>query len=368
MILRSHAWIDGARVLYQEGTLDAMLPVKDLIARGFGDRGLPDGCAMFGGTFAAKGGIRPASRFEFELEDPVLKRTIRHGYDVITLPERGCRRPALSGTTRGIWSEIGWHQRGLICEVRAMKATAKDIRSVSTGDLASRVDAIDWTQATADLDAQGCAVLKGLLAPDECRAIAALYPDDAHFRSRIVMGRHGFGRGEYKYFSLSAARSDRGTAPGALCAGSRRSPIAGTRRWASISAIPRRIEAFLKRCHAAGQTRPTPLLLQYGAGDYNCLHQDLYGEHVFPLQVAILLSEPGRDFEGGEFVLTEQRPRMQSRPEVVPLRQGDAVAFAVHHRPVQGTRGFYRVNLRHGVSRIRSGHRHTVGMIFHDAK
>ena len=146
------------------------------------------------------------------------------------------------------------------------------------------------------------------------------------------------------------------------------SPIAGTRPWASISAIPRTHDAFLKRCHAAGQTRPTPLLLQYGAGDYNCLHQDLYGEHVFPLQVAILLSEPGRDFTGGEFVLTEQRPRMQSRPEVVPLAQGDAVAFAVHHRPVQGTRGFYRVNLRHGVSRIRSGHRHTVGVIFHDAK
>ena len=150
--------------------------------------------------------------------------------------------------------------------------------------------------------------------------------------------------------------------------GCRASPIAGTKRWASISAIPSDHEAFLKRCHAAGQVRPTPLLLQYGPGDYNCLHQDLYGEHVFPLQVAILLSEPGRDFSGGEFVLTEQRPRMQSRAEVVPLCQGDAVAFAVHDRPVQGTRGFYRVNLRHGVSRIRSGHRHTVGVIFHDAK
>ena len=248
-----------------------------------------------------------------------------------------------------------------------MKATAKDLLSVSTGDIAARVDAIDWTTATADLDAQGCAVLKGLLAPDECDAIAALYPDDSHFRSRIVMGRHGFGRGEYKYFRYPLPDPIAELRP-ALYA-----QLCGiANRWNATMGIdisyPPSHEAFLKRCHAAGQTRPTPLLLQYGAGDYNCLHQDLYGEHVFPLQVAILLSEPGRDFEGGEFVLTEQRPRMQSRPEVVPLRQGDAVAFAVHHRPVQGTRGSYRVNLRHGVSRIRSGHRHTVGVIFHDAK
>ena len=182
------------------------------------------------------------------------------------------------------------------------------------------------------------------------------------------MGRHGFGRGEYKYFAYPLAGPDRRAAARALSRRSARSPIAGTRRWASPSAIPNDHDAFLKRCHAAGQTRPTPLLLQYGAGDYNCLHQDLYGEHVFPLQVAILLSEPGRDFTGGEFVLTEQRPRMQSRAEVVPLAQGDAVVFAVHHRPVQGTRGAYRVNLRHGVSRLRSGHRHTLGVIFHDAK
>ena len=249
-----------------------------------------------------------------------------------------------------------------------MKATARNLDRTASTDIAARVDAIDWAQATADLDAQGCAVLKGLLSPDECAALAALYPDDKNFRSRIVMGRHGFRPRRIQVFRLSAARPDRAIAARALCAALRHRQSLEPRRWGSISAIPIAHEAFLKRCHDAGQTRPTPLLLQYGAGDYNCLHQDLYGEHVFPLQVAILLSEPGRDFTGGEFVLTEQRPRMQSRPEVVPLAQGDAVAFAVHHRPVQGTRGFYRVNLRHGVSRIRSGHRHTVGVIFHDAK
>jgi hypothetical protein len=230
-----------------------------------------------------------------------------------------------------------------------------------------RVDAIDWMRASDDLDAQGCAVLNGLLTPDQCRALAVLYPDDRCFRSRIVMGRHGFGRGEYKYFCYPLPDVIAQLRP-VLYA--RLYQVAN--RWNEAMGIdiryPPAHQAFLERCHAAGQTRPTPLLLQYGAGDYNCLHQDLYGEHVFPLQVAILLSEPGRDFTGGEFVLTEQRPRMQSRPEVVPLAQGDAVAFAVHHRPVQGTRGFYRVNLRHGVSRIRSGHRHTVGVIFHDAK
>jgi hypothetical protein len=249
--------------------------------------------------------------------------------------------------------------------IRRMTAKAA-IREVPN-TTASRVDAIDWAQAERDLDAQGCAVLKNLLTPQECRALAALYPDDARFRSRIVMGRHGFGRGEYKYFSYPLPDLIAGLRP-ALYA--RLKGIAN--RWNEAMGIdiryPDRHDAFLKRCHDAGQTRPTPLLLQYEAGDYNCLHQDLYGEHVFPLQVAILLSEPGRDFEGGEFVLTEQRPRMQSRAEVVGLRQGDAVAFAVHHRLVQGTRGTYRVNLRHGVSRLRSGKRHTVGVIFHDAK
>jgi hypothetical protein len=255
-----------------------------------------------------------------------------------------------------------------ICEIAPMKSTAKTIiRPARPPDIAARVDAIDWTQAASDLDAQGCAVLEGLLSPDECRALAAHYPDDNHFRSRVVMGRHGFGRGEYKYFSYPLPELIAELRPALY---QRLHDVAN--RWNEAMGIdiryPATHDAFLARCHAAGQTRPTPLLLQYGESDYNCLHQDLYGEYVFPLQVAILLSEPGRDFTGGEFVLTEQRPRMQSRPEVVPLTQGDAVAFAVHVRPVQGTRGFYRVNLRHGVSRIRSGHRHTLGVIFHDAK
>ena len=252
------------------------------------------------------------------------------------------------------------------CETAVMKSNLKAIARPPS-DIAARVEAIDWTQATSDLDAQGCTVLKGLLSSEECRDLAGLYPDDKNFRSRVVMGRHGFGRGEYKYFSYPLPDLIAGLRPALY------TKLCGVaNRWNEAMGIdiryPENHEAFLKRCHDAGQVRPTPLLLQYGADDYNCLHQDLYGEHVFPLQVAILLSEPGRDFSGGEFVLTEQRPRMQSRPEVVPLAQGDAVAFAVHHRPVQGTRGFYRVNLRHGVSRLRSGHRHTVGVIFHDAK
>jgi uncharacterized protein len=233
--------------------------------------------------------------------------------------------------------------------------------------IGTRIAGIDAAQLTASLDERGYATLPALLDSGECRALAALYADEAAFRSRVVMQRHGFGRGEYKYFSYPLPDPIAALRP-ALYA--RLFGIAN--RWNEAMGIdiryPERHEVFLKRCHDAGQTRPTPLLLQYEAGDYNCLHQDLYGEHVFPLQVAILLSEPGRDFTGGEFVLTEQRPRMQSRPEVVPLAQGDAVAFAVHVRPVQGTRGFYRVNLRHGVSRLRSGHRHTVGVIFHDAK
>ena len=228
------------------------------------------------------------------------------------------------------------------------------------------VGTIDWQRVSDDLDARGCAVIEKLLTPQQCGDLAALYPDDARFRSRVVMARHGFGRGEYKYFSYPLPEPIAHLRPALYAPLSR---IAN--RWDATMGIDVRYPAthdeFLARCHDAGQTRPTPLLLQYVADDYNCLHQDLYGEHVFPLQVAVLLSEPGRDFTGGEFVLTEQRPRMQSRAEVVPLTQGDAVVFAVHHRPVQGTRGAYRVNLRHGVSRLRSGRRHTVGIIFHDA-
>ncbi len=255
----------------------------------------------------------------------------------------------------------------LICDGADMKTSAQKTMSRFESDAAARVAAIDWAQAAGDLDAQGCAVLKGLLTAEECRALAALYPEDKIFRSRIVMGRHGFGRGEYKYFAYPLPQPIAELRP-LLYA--RLQSIAN--RWNEAMGIdiryPESHEAFLARCHKAGQLRPTPLLLQYEEGDYNCLHQDLYGEHVFPLQVAILLSEPRRDFEGGEFVLTEQRPRMQSRAEVVPLSQGDGVVFAVHVRPVQGTRGVYRVNMRHGVSRLRSGRRHTVGVIFHDAK
>jgi len=216
-----------------------------------------------------------------------------------------------------------------------MKTAAQDRSSRFESRVAARVAAIDWAKATGDLDAQGCAVLKGLLTADECRALAALYPEDRIFRSRVVMGRHGFGRGEYKYFSYPLPQPIAELRP--LLYASLQ-PIAN--RWNEAMAIdiryPESHEAFLSRCHKVGQLRPTPLLLQYEEGDYNCLHQDLYGEHVFPLQVAILLSEPGRDFEGGEFVLTEQRPRMQSRAEVVPLRQGDGVAFAVHVRRCRG--------------------------------
>ena len=230
-----------------------------------------------------------------------------------------------------------------------------------------RVEALDWSGVTRDLDTHGCAVLERLLAPHECQPLAALYPDDSPFRSRVVMGRHGFGRGEYKYFSYPLPELIGGLRT-ALYAGL--APVAN--RWSDAMGAavryPLEHRDFLARCQAAGQRKPTPLLLQYQAEDFNCLHQDVYGEHVFPIQVAILLSEPGRDFTGGEFVLTEQRPRMQSRAEVVPLRQGDGVAFAVRHRPVRGTRGTYRVNLRHGVSRLRSGHRHTLGIIFHDAE
>lgn len=233
--------------------------------------------------------------------------------------------------------------------------------------LGQRVATLDWPRISEDLEARGNATLPALLSESECRALAALYSDDAIFRSRVVMAKHGFGRGEYRYF----------TYPLPALVGALReafyphlAPIANRWNAALKSEIrfPETHVEFLARCHAAGQVRPTPLLLRYVADDYNCLHQDLYGEHVFPLQVAVLLSEPDADFTGGEFVLTEQRPRMQSRAEVVPLRRGDAVLFAVHHRPAHGTRGVYRVTLRHGVSRVRSGMRHTLGILFHDAQ
>jgi hypothetical protein len=229
-----------------------------------------------------------------------------------------------------------------------------------------RLSVLDWPAVERDLDGQGSAVIPNLVTPEECDTIAGLYAQEAGFRSRVIMGRHGFGRGEYRYFAYPLPNLVQDLRTGLY---PRLAPLAN--RWNALMGIgvryPETHTEFLDRCHAAGQTRPTPLLLQYGADDYNCLHQDLYGEHVFPLQVAILLSQPGRDFTGGEFVITEQRPRMQSRPEVAPLTQGDALVFAVHHRPVAGTRGTYRVNLRHGVSRVRSGHRHTLGVIFHDA-
>jgi hypothetical protein len=240
-------------------------------------------------------------------------------------------------------------------------------RPVGALDIAARVEAVDWAGASTDLDAHGWTMADALLTPQECRALAGLYDDAGRFRSQVIMARHGFGRGEYKYFGYPLPET---IAELRTALYPRLAPIAN--RWNASLGIavrfPAAHAAFLERCHRAGQTRPTPLLLQYGAGDYNALHQDLYGEHVFPLQMTILLSEPGQDFTGGEFVLTEQRPRMQSRAEVVPLRRGDAVVFAVHHRPVRGARGTYRVTLRHGVSRLRSGHRHTLGVIFHDAK
>jgi uncharacterized protein len=236
----------------------------------------------------------------------------------------------------------------------------------AVGSVADWVAAYDWRAITNELDGFGCAVLPKLLAPWECSAIAELYADEKHFRSHVHMARHGFGKGEYRYFKYPLP-----DLIGGLRTALYPHLAVVANEWNERMGIderyPRNHASFLKHCHDAGQTRPTPLLLQYVAGDFNCLHQDLYGDLAFPIQVAILLSEPGSDFAGGEFVLTEQRPRMQSRAEVVPLQQGDAVVFAVHNRPVRGTKGNYRVNLRHGVSRLRSGMRHTVGIIFHDA-
>jgi hypothetical protein len=241
---------------------------------------------------------------------------------------------------------------------------ATDQTRISIGE---RVAAIRWDAMTQDLDAYGCATTGPLLQRDECDALAAMYVSDEPFRSRVIMARHGFGRGEYKYFAYPLPP---------LVAVLREllypQLAAIANRWNEALGVdtrfPQRHEDFLARCRASGQTKPTPLILQYGPGDYNCLHQDVYGENVFPLQIAFLLSEPAHDFSGGEFVLSEQRPRMQSRAEVVRLCQGEGVIFPVRHRPVQGTKGVYRVNMRHGVSRLRSGRRHTLGIIFHDAE
>jgi uncharacterized protein len=247
-----------------------------------------------------------------------------------------------------------------------MKAVAKTV-SFEPSTAMERLDSYDWDAIGSDLNASGCAVLPKILSPDECAAIAALYAHEDRFRSHIHMARHGFGKGEYRHFKyplpdlIAEVRT-------ALYSHAAAFANAWNERMNVATRYPADHAGYLKICHNAGQTRPTPLLLQYTAGDFNCLHQDLYGDLAFPLQVTVLLSAPDKDFTGGEFVLTEQRPRMQSRAEVVPLQQGDAVLFAVHNRPVRGTKGHYRVNLRHGVSRIRSGHRHTLGIIFHDAR
>jgi hypothetical protein len=255
-------------------------------------------------------------------------------------------------------------QEGVMPMAKAADAGRREGAGVS---VASRVAALDWSEIASTLDSYGCAVTGPLLSAAECASLAGAYAADALFRSRVIMARHGYGRGEYKYFAYPLP-----DLVSSLRAALYPNLAEVANRWNAAMNIATRYppdhESYLRLCHDAGQERPTPLLLRYEPGDYNCLHQDIYGEHVFPLQATVLLSEPAADFTGGKFVLTEQRPRMQSRAEVVPLRQGEAVIFPVHHRPVQGTRGIYRVNMRHGVSRIRSGRRHTLGIIFHDAK
>jgi hypothetical protein len=244
--------------------------------------------------------------------------------------------------------------------------TAKGNGATVTAAIQGRVERIDWERIYADLDAQGWAIAPKLLTHTEADAVAGLYDRGDGFRSHVIMGRHGFGRGEYKYFSyplppiIQSLRA--ATYPHLV-------PIANKwhERMSKEVRFPANHAAFLDRCHKAGQVRPTPLLLQYAPDDYNCLHRDLYGEHVFPIQIAILLDQPGEDFEGGEFVMTEQRPRMQTRAMVLPLKKGDAAIFAVNSRPMKGVRGDYQVKLNHGVSKLYSGKRHTVGVIFHDA-
>lgn len=238
--------------------------------------------------------------------------------------------------------------------------------ATGSGAIQARVEAVDWTKVHSDLDAQGWAIVPRLLTPEEANSIAGLYQQEQGFRRQIIMAQHGYGRGEYKYFSYPLPPLIE-----ALRTATYRRLVPIANRWhermGNEVRFPREHAAFLDRCHQAGQVRPTPLLLEYTADDYNCLHRDLYGEHVFPIQIAILLDQPGEDFEGGEFVMTEQRPRMQSRAMVLPLRKGDAAVFAVNSRPIKGARGDHQVKLNHGVSKLHSGKRHTVGIIFHDA-
>jgi hypothetical protein len=255
-----------------------------------------------------------------------------------------------------------------LCEAEGgaacMPAESGSVASPTTID--GRVDAIDWVKVHADLDAQGWAIAPRLLTHTEADFVSGLYGHEQGFRSHVIMSRHGFGRGEYKYFSYPLPPLIQSLRTAAY---SRLAPIAN--QWCERMGQPTRFPAdhaaFLERCHRAGQLRPTPLLLEYAPEDYNCLHRDLYGEHVFPIQIAILLDQPGEDFAGGEFVMTEQRPRMQTRPMVLPLKKGDAAVFAVNSRPMKGVRGDYKVKLNHGVSKLYSGKRHTVGLIFHDA-
>jgi hypothetical protein len=273
------------------------------------------------------------------------------------------------------WTHVAVDIEGvtIMCANRVQAKPGSPIRSetgkysLDAARTAKSIEDYDWSAVGAELTAHGCAVLEKLLSPTQCEAIAASYAEEGRFRSHVVMARHGFGKGEYRYFNYPLPDLI-GTIRSALYPHLATVANDWNQRLGLDETFPAKHADYLRLCHDAGQRRPTPLLLQYVAGDYNCLHQDLYGDLAFPIQVAILLSEPGRDFTGGEFVLIEQRPRMQSRAEVVPLRQGDAVAFAVHNRPVHGSKGYYRVNLRQGVSRIRSGRRHTLGIIFHDAK
>lgn len=248
-----------------------------------------------------------------------------------------------------------------------MNMTAISPSAADLSPAVTRLEKADWMAVEDSLDSRGVAILPGLLDDGECRHLGGLYAQRDIFRRHIEMARHGFGSGEYRYFGYPL--------PGPIAdlrAALYSRLVSIANRWNEVMGqqrrYPQRHAEFLVECHAAGQRRPTPLLLRYRAGDYNCLHQDLYGDLAFPLQVVILLTQPGLDHEGGEFVLSEQRPRRQSRVDVVPLYRGDAAILASHHRPVQGARGFYRVNTRHGVSEVRSGQRLTAGLIFHDAE